>query len=193
VDTWVSSSTIGIVLFEGFADYTNVATTEIFDNNGDYRGATERKDLRLLKEHLTPDKYQSWLGELRRNMGNYIPFLYVFAPRLVGMKRWNASLENWEKLCEGSSKSTSQHDRHSCNFDQLLSVSDEAFLLLVIDNYIGPWHAEMMSNNKGLTCMDMLKVCDLYVELDVFYGDDKHEVCCTDTFRHQVVKNKWRG
>jgi hypothetical protein len=73
-------------LFEGFADYTIVATTEIFDNNGDYRGATERKDLRLLKEHLTPDKYQSWLGELRRNMGNYIPFLYVFAPRLVGMK-----------------------------------------------------------------------------------------------------------
>jgi hypothetical protein len=160
VDTRVSSPTIVIVLFEGFADYTNVAT-EIFVNNGDYRGAMERKDLRLLKEHLTPDKYQSWLGELRRNMGNYIPFLYVFAPRVVGMKRWNASLENWEKLGEGSSKATSQHDRHSCNFDQLLSVSDEAFLLLVIDNYIGPWHAEMMSNNNGLTCMDMIKVCDL--------------------------------
>jgi hypothetical protein len=108
------------------------------------------------------------------------------------VKRWNASLENWEKLCEGSSKATSQHDRPSCNFDQLLSVSDEAFLLLVIDNYIGPWHAEMMSNNNGMTCMDMIKVCDLYVKLDVFYGDDQREVCFTDTFRHQV-ENKWRG
>jgi hypothetical protein len=168
VDTWVSSPTIGIVLLEDFANYTIVAT-EIFVNNGDYRGATERKDMRLLKEHLTPGKYQSWLGDLRRNMGNYIPFLYVFAPRVVGGKRWNTSLENWEKLCEGSSKAMSQHDRPSCNFDQLLSVSDEAFLLLVIDNYIGPWHAEMMSNNNGMTCMD-IKVCDHYVELDVFYG-----------------------
>ncbi len=175
MDTWVSSRTICIVLFQGFANYyTNVAT-EIFDNNGVYRGATERKDLRLLKEHLTPDKYQSWLGELRRNMGIYIPFLYVFAPRVAGVKRWTASLENWEKLCEDSSQATSQHDRPSCTFDQLLSVSDEAFLLLVIDNYIGPWHAEMMSNNNEMTCVD-IKVCDLYVKLDVFYGDDQHEV-----------------
>lgn len=121
--------------------------------------------MRLLKEHLTPSKYQKWLGELRRNMANYIPFLFVFAPRVVGGKRWNTSLEIWEKVGKGSSQESSTDVRHSCNFDQLFSVSDEAFLLLVIDNYIGPWYSEIMANTTEMRSMGM--VVSVYFGFDV--------------------------
>ena len=33
-------------------------------------------------------------------------------------------------------------------FDDILTVSDKAFMLVVMDNYIDPWHEKMLEKDK---------------------------------------------
>jgi hypothetical protein len=69
---------------------------------------------------------------LRNNNAHYLQFIDTFAPCLVGKFIWNNDA-NMERVCSA----LQQQD-----FDTLFSVSDEAFVLLLIDNYAERWHAE---------------------------------------------------
>jgi len=52
-------------------------------------------------------------------------------PVLVSHHIWNDSKKVHEALMNN-------------RFDDILTVSDEAFMLVVMDNYIDPWHEKML-------------------------------------------------
>jgi hypothetical protein len=69
---------------------------------------------------------------LRNNNAHYLQLIDTFAPCLVGKYLWNNDAA-MERMCS----SLQQHE-----FDNFFSVSDEAFVLLLIDNYALRWVAE---------------------------------------------------
>jgi len=73
-------------------------------------------------------------------MTNYVAFLYRFAPTLVSSRIWNDSRLIEIALTGGPGA-----------FNSLLTVSDEAFMLVVLENYIGPWHAKVVGCPKSNT------------------------------------------
>ena len=74
-----------------------------------------------------------YLMGLRNNNAHYLQFIDTFAPCVVGKFIWNNDA-NMERVCSAV---------HQQEFDTLFSVSDEAFILLLIDNYAERWNAEM--------------------------------------------------
>jgi len=62
----------------------------------------------------------------------------MLAPCIVGKFIWNNDA-NMERVCSA----LQQHE-----FDTLFSVSDEAFVLLLIDNYAERWFAEAALQQK---------------------------------------------
>jgi hypothetical protein len=84
----------------------------------------------FLMNGLLPQNYKSFVLGMRKNMTNYVAFLNRFAPRVVTSRRWNNSTLV-EDACKGGPGA----------FDTLLSVSDEAFMLVVMENYVESWHA----------------------------------------------------
>jgi len=64
---------------------------------------------------------------LRKNMEHYVRFIDVFAPCLIGYSKWNRTQYNF---------------RSASTFNDVLSTSDETFLVLVIVNYAERWYAE---------------------------------------------------
>jgi hypothetical protein len=73
-----------------------------------------------------------YLLGLRNNMAHYLQFVDTFAPCVVGKFVWNNDA-NMDRVCSALQQQ---------EFDTLFSVSDEAFVLLLIDNYTERWHAE---------------------------------------------------
>jgi hypothetical protein len=67
------------------------------------------------------DEDSKHLMELRKNIVHYIRFIDTFAPCLVGNSKWNNTMQD-------------QQDGPS-SLNDLLSASDETFLVLVILNY----------------------------------------------------------
>ena len=64
---------------------------------------------------------------LRQNMEHYVRFIDVFAPCLIGYSKWNRTQYNFA---------------YASTFNDVLSTSDETFLVLVIVNYAERWYAE---------------------------------------------------
>ena len=85
----------------------------------------------ILSEGLVPGKIEQFLMGARKNTTNYVAFIYRFAPVLVSDHIWNDSKKMHEALMNN-------------RFDDILTVSDEAFMLVVMDNYIDPWHEKML-------------------------------------------------
>ena len=85
----------------------------------------------ILSEGLVPGKIEQFLMGARKNTTNYVAFIYRFAPVLVSDHIWNDSKKMHEALMNN-------------RFDNILTVSDEAFMLVVMDNYIDPWHEKML-------------------------------------------------
>ena len=73
-----------------------------------------------------------YLLGLRNNNAHYLQFIDTFAPCVVGKFVWNNDA-NMDRVCSALQQQ---------EFDTLFSVSDEAFVLLLIDNYAERWHAE---------------------------------------------------
>ena len=88
----------------------------------------------FLMNGLLPQNYRSFLLGMRKNMTNYVAFLHRFAPRVVTSRCWNNSTLV-EDTCKGGPGV----------FDKLLSVSDEAFMLVVMENYVESWHAAVLT------------------------------------------------
>jgi len=95
----------------------------------------------ILSEGLVPGKIEQFLMGARKNTTNYVAFMYRFAPVLVSSRIWNDSRKVHEALMNN-------------RFDDILTVSDEAFMLVVMDNYIDPWHEKMLveKNREEMVC-----------------------------------------
>ena len=78
-------------------------------------------------------------------MTHYVEFLDMFAPASVVTSRvWNDDLLV-EAACKGGLEA----------FEQLLTVTNEAFILLAMANYVTRWRADI----------DIHKVCNLFCSL----------------------------
>lgn len=87
----------------------------------------------LLSQYLGgTNAHFTYLMGLRNNSTHYLQLVDAFAPCLVGKYLWNNDTA-MARMCS----SLHQHE-----FDNLFSVSDEAFVLLLIDNYAARWVAE---------------------------------------------------
>lgn len=65
------------------------------------------------------------------SFSDYVDFLIKFAPCVVGKKRWNDPCFPMEQVVQGR-----------MDFDRFFTSTDEAFLLLVMDNYRTRWMDE---------------------------------------------------
>jgi len=86
----------------------------------------------------------NFLLSMRHNMEHYARFLDRYAPCVVSNRVWNDKAK-MQDACSGSSEL----------FSQMLTVSDETFLLLVISNYSARWFAELQRESH--------KVCNISV------------------------------
>jgi hypothetical protein len=114
----------------------------------------------LLSQYLGgTNTHFTYLMGLRNNSTHYLQLIDTFAPCLVGKYLWNND-SAMARMCS----SLHQHE-----FDNLFSVSDEAFILLLIDNYAARWVAEatlqkqLVSTCSGTCCMLLLLLlCKAY-------------------------------
>ena len=75
----------------------------------------------------------NYLFAMRENMVHYVHLIDIFAPCIVGRSNWN-NTTNMVRFCGQNQKLFN---------DNVFSVSDEAFLLLVLDNYTESWLSEV--------------------------------------------------
>jgi hypothetical protein len=76
--------------------------------------------------------------QMRQNQVHYIALMDVFAPCIVSSSVWNNDAL-MSKYC----------DDNQDNFQEyILTVSDEAFMLLVLVNYAARWAAELQMESK---------------------------------------------
>lgn len=82
-----------------------------------------------------------YLLELRQNIVDYVDFIHIFAPCVVSCAKWKDH-QSFDRLQTGNAMA----------FNELLTPSDEAFILLVFINYAERWYAELqVSNCKMIT------------------------------------------
>jgi hypothetical protein len=88
------------------------------------------------------------LEMMRANVTLYAHWLNYFAPCIVSVKRWNDFKASTTRMQNGEDI-----------LDEFLTVSDEAFMLLVLINYGARWTAEFQAttNNKvRQPCIDSI-------------------------------------
>ena len=96
---------------------------------------------------LRPGNLHYLLG-LRKNMTHYTQFLDTFAPAVVSVQKWNNS-NLVSEACNGDAGA----------FEKLLSVSDEAFMLIVMISYVPNWHAGLNMTQVSLKTV----LCSFYM------------------------------
>ena len=79
------------------------------------------------------DEETTFLIQMRNNICHYAKILDTYAPCIVKNTRWNNDA-NMEEYCTTTDRPT--WDR------RILTISDEAFLLLCLINYGKRWFAE---------------------------------------------------
>jgi hypothetical protein len=79
-----------------------------------------------------------YMVEMRENMVHYVHFIDTYAPCVVSHQKWNNE-SNMSNYC---GTNTALFERN------VLSISDEAFLLVVISGYAARWHAEYIIELK---------------------------------------------
>lgn len=78
------------------------------------------------------DEDITYILKMRENTIHYVSFIDMFAPCVVSVKKWD-NLAEMERACTSVDGET---------FNNMLTVSDEVFMLLVIENYANKWFAE---------------------------------------------------
>jgi hypothetical protein len=71
------------------------------------------------------------LEMMRANITFYVHFVNHFAPSIVSVRRWNEFKATKHRIAIGED-----------TLDEFFSVSDEAFMVLVLLNYYERWTAE---------------------------------------------------
>jgi hypothetical protein len=92
---------------------------------------------------------------MRDNLVHYVHLIDIYAPCIVGHTHWNIK-SNMLQYC----------DEGDALFNEfILSISDEAFLLLVLFNYTATWMSELqceqakVSHNGGGYILCFLYCC----------------------------------
>ena len=83
---------------------------------------------------ITEDTDVDALLKMRFNILHYVCVIDAYAPCIVGSSTWNSDT-NMEQFCGDNNDNFQTY---------VLSVSDEAFLLLVLINYGPTWFSEIM-------------------------------------------------
>ena len=99
---------------------------------------------------------------MRNNLEQYVHLIDIYAPCIVGASNWN-NTDNMEKYCGNNA---------SVFNDRVLSLSDEAFLLVVLINYSAEWmwKIEMeMTEVRNIKNRDMWNNCLFKLTNSVFY------------------------
>jgi hypothetical protein len=88
--------------------------------------------------------------EMRKNMVHYVELIDLFAPCVVSKRAWNNEADM-----------AAYYGFSNCLFECfVLSISDESFLLVVLDNYSVHWQAEYTNNIKKVkTCARVITLC----------------------------------
>lgn len=120
--------------------------------------------------YLQSDFSTTTLLEMRKNICFYAQILDQFAPCLVLAKYWNNDMKMNLYCCTTDQKLWAQH---------VLSVSDEAFLILVLLNYSKRWFAEKSLDIQKVGAND-----DQLLLLKSLYKDSHHIISPTSEERH---------
>ena len=89
--------------------------------------------------------------EMRKNMVHYVQLIDLYAPCVVSKRAWNDGA-NMAAYCDSNNR--------FC--ERFVSISDEAFLLVVLDNYFARWQAEYANDIKKVK---HLCTCDHFVQI----------------------------
>lgn len=108
---------------------------------------------------------------MRKNICFYAQILDQFAPCLVLAKNWNNDMKMNLYCCTTDQKLWQQH---------VLSVSDEAFLVLVLLNYSKRWYAEISRDMQKVGADDD----QLLLLKNSLYKDSHHTLSLTTEGRH---------
>lgn len=84
----------------------------------------------------------AYMLAMRQNMVNYVHMIDIYAPCIVSTQVWNDETR-MRNFCGDSLQLFHEH---------ILSVSDEAFLLLVLINYTTTWLAEIRNERAEVSC-----------------------------------------
>jgi hypothetical protein len=88
--------------------------------------------------------------EMRKNMVHYVQLIDLHAPCVVSKRAWNNEA-NMAAYCGSSNRFFERF---------VLSISDEAFLLVVLDNHSARWQVEYANNIKKVnTCAHVITLC----------------------------------
>jgi hypothetical protein len=88
--------------------------------------------------------------DMRTNMVHYVQLIDLYAPCVVSKRAWNNEA-NMATYCGSSNRLFERF---------VLSIRDEAFLLVVLDNYSARWQAEYANNIKKVkTCTRVITWC----------------------------------
>ncbi len=87
--------------------------------------------------------------EMRKNMVHYIQLIDLYASLVVSKCAWNNEA-NMAAYCGSNNR----------YFERIvLSISDEAFLLVLLDNYSACWQAEYANNIKKVSTCALVIRC----------------------------------
>ncbi len=86
--------------------------------------------------------------EMHKNMVHYVQLIDLYAPCVVSKRAWNDEA-NMAAYCGSNNRFFEWF---------VLSISDEAFLLVVLDNYSARWQAEYANDIKKVsTCARVIR------------------------------------
>ena len=77
-----------------------------------------------------PGEQASFL-QLRGHQNSYMRFITMYAVAIVGVREWNGFAQKVKRVSQRQS-----------DFNNILTLSDEAFLVLCVVNYRAKWYAE---------------------------------------------------
>jgi hypothetical protein len=77
----------------------------------------------------SPGKLDKFLNPLHKNNDDYVAFIYRFAQVVVPKHMW------WDRKEVNAALTSDEY-----LFGQFFSISDEAFIIVVLENYLQRWH-----------------------------------------------------
>ena len=93
------------------------------------------------KQNNDSDADMAYMIAMRNNIVQYVNLIDIYAPCIVGSAKWN-DVDNMNQHCG---------DNVILFQQQVLSISDNAFLLTVLYNYSANWMSEIVIRNAKVS------------------------------------------
>ena len=101
-----------------------------------------------------------YMLEMRKNMVHYVQCIDLYASCVVSKRAWNNEA-NMAAYCGSSNRLFERY---------VLSISDKAFMLVVLDNYSARWQAEYAIDIKKVsTCARVITLCKSNLDWQVIF------------------------